>query len=126
MENNFEEIVKQIENELIPYLEAYEIEKCFKPASNNDLEYLNSLNLPDEILSFYTNNNPQEEFEINGIRLLPIESMKTENTMAIPGYVLSPLGYSAIASTNHGDVYFIKIMFTLITNIRIKHFGSIT
>ena len=81
---------------------------CFRVADSTSLKYLETLSLPKSLVEFYKHYEPSEIIEINGIRLLPISGIKEENENYTPGYLLSPHGYCAIASTLFGDVYFLK------------------
>jgi len=81
---------------------------CFKIPDETELNYLTSLNLPGEVLGFYSQYAPVDTIEINNIRLLPISAIIDENTNYTPGYILTPLGFCVIASTIDGDVYCIR------------------
>gem|GEM_PF-1873688 len=85
---------------------------CFKKPEQAELEYLRSLNLPNEVLNFYCDYNPIDTIELNDIRLLPISEIIAENTNYTPGYLLTPLGFCVIASTIEGDVYCIQNIVT--------------
>lgn len=81
---------------------------CFKKPEETELSYLRGLNLPEEVLDFYSQYSPIDTIEINNIRLLPIDEIIEENTNYTPSYILTPLGFCAIASTIEGDVYCIR------------------
>jgi hypothetical protein len=81
---------------------------CFKKPEQAEFDYLRSLNLPNEVLEFYSEYNPIDSIELNAIRLLPISEIIEENTNYTPGYLLTPLGFCVVASTIEGDVYCIK------------------
>lgn len=83
-------------------------QNCFKIPEQAEVEYLKTLNLPNEVLEFYFNYNPIDTIELNDIRLLPISEIIEENTNYTPGFLLTPLGFCVIASTIEGDVYCIK------------------
>ncbi len=78
---------------------------CFQVPNEIELKYLTNLNLPEEVLNFYSQYAPINTIEINNIRLLPISVIIDENTNYTPGYILTPLGFCVIASTIEGDVY---------------------
>lgn len=77
----------------------------FRPASSEDLGYLESLGIPASVREFYAMAEPSEEIEVAGARLWPISWLRVENEQAIPGYVIAPRGYPVIGSTEWGDVY---------------------
>src|SRR4051812_35828007 len=83
-------------------------QNCFTKPNATEIDYLQSLNLPEEVLAFYTRYNPIGFIEVNAIRLLPILDIIEENTNRTPGYLLTPLGYCVVASTIEGDVYCIR------------------
>ena len=97
---DYKEIVRRIN-------ESEGIE-CFSKPNETEISYLKSLNLPKEVADFYVDNNPIDIIDINDVRLLPVSGIIEENTNYIPGYLLSPFGYSVIASTIEGDVYCIR------------------
>ena len=82
--------------------------KCFEKPEQAEIDYLISLNLPNEVLDFYIEYNPIDTIELNNIRLLPISEIIEENTNYTPGFLLTPLGFFVVASTIEGDVYCIK------------------
>ncbi len=81
---------------------------CFKTPDKTELDYLTSLDLPDEVFNFYSRHALLDIIEINNIRLLPISVITEENTNYTPGYILAPFGFCVIASTIEGDVYCIR------------------
>jgi hypothetical protein len=81
---------------------------CFKMPEKSELSYLGSLDLPKDVMNFYSRYSPIETIEINNVRLLPISEIIEENTNYTPGYILSPLGFCVVASTVEGDVYCIR------------------
>ena len=94
------EIVEQINN-----VKGFD---CFEKPEETEFRYLESLNLPEEVLNFYAQYSPAEIIEMNGIRLLPISEIIEENTNFTPGYILTPLGFCVVASTVEGDIYCIR------------------
>ena len=86
-------------------INSYQKNNCFKLADKAELDYLISLDLPKEVIDFYSEFSPVDTIEINNIRLLPISEIVEENTNYTPGYLLKPLGFCVIASTIEGDVY---------------------
>lgn len=94
------QIIEQINNE-----KGY---SCFKKPAETELNYLKSLDLPEEVLNFYSQYSPIETIEVNNIRLLPISEIIEENTNYTPGYFLTNLGFCVVASTIEGDVYCIQ------------------
>lgn len=97
---NYSHIVEQINN-----AKNYD---CFKTPDEIELNYLTSLNLPDEVLNFYSEYVPINTIEIDNVRLLPIPVIIEENTNYTPGYILTLLGFCVVASTIEGDVYCIR------------------
>jgi hypothetical protein len=81
---------------------------CFKKPEKKDLNYLISLNLPEDVLDFYSQYSPIGTIEINNIRFLPISEILAENTNYTPGYILKPLDFCVVATTIEGDVYCIR------------------
>jgi hypothetical protein len=73
------------------------------------MEYLKSSKYPDCILEFYSQYEPQDCVEINGVRLWPINELKVENEDGVPIYPIYALGFRAIASTIYGDVYCLNV-----------------
>jgi hypothetical protein len=63
------------------------------------------MNYPSSVIDFFKIFNQQKEIEINEVRLFHALSIKEENEDAIPGYVISPLGYLNIGTTIYGDSY---------------------
>lgn len=83
-------------------------EDCFRRADVSSIQYLEGLGLSKEILEFYREYEPAYVIEIEEIRLLPISEIMEENVNYTPGYLLSPHGYCAVASTIYGDIYCVK------------------
>jgi len=81
---------------------------AFKTPEKAELNYLKSLNLPDEVLDFYSQYSPIATIEINNIRLLPISKILEENANYTPGYILRPLDFCVVATTFEGDVYCVR------------------
>ena len=76
----------------------------FGPAPARELESLRALKTPEAAVRFYEQYEPATCAE-DQVRLWPILDMVTENTMAVPGVAVCPLGYIVFASTNYGDSY---------------------
>jgi hypothetical protein len=95
--------------------------ECFKKPEKTDLNYLMSLNLPDDVLDFYSQYSPIYTIEINNIRLLPISEIVEENANYTPGYILRPLNFCVIATTIEGDVYCIHNTTTTYSVIIASH-----
>lgn len=93
---------------IVEHINVDQNRNCFKKPEQAEIEYLTSLNLPNEVLNFYTEYNPIDTIELNDIRLLPILEIIEENTNYTPGYLLTPLGFCVVATTIEGDVYCIK------------------
>ena len=97
---NYQSIVEEIN--------SIQGKNCFRVAEVSSIEYLETLRLSEEVLAFYRKHEPADIIEINEVRLLPISEIIEENDNYTPGYLLSPHGYCAIASTIYGDIYCIK------------------
>lgn len=78
---------------------------CFKKPNQAEIDYLKSLELPEEVIGFYRDYTPIDIIEVNNVRLLPISEIIEENTNYTPGFLLTALGFCVIASTIEGDVY---------------------
>jgi hypothetical protein len=78
---------------------------AFGPATPADLEALEGLKVPPEIVSFYRRFEPQEYVELGEVRLWPIGDILRENTNYVPGCDLIPHGYIVFASNLFGDSY---------------------
>lgn len=81
------------------------------PASVDDMKRAQAAGFPDELVYFYQQCHPDVCIELKQ-RIWSIEDAIVENTDAIPGYVLSPYGYIAFASTLCGDAYCIDTNIT--------------
>ena len=76
----------------------------FQPAARADLTKLARLGVPESILAFYREFEPEDCVE-GQVRLWNIEHIVQENTDLTPGYVVQPLGYVVFATTLCGDTY---------------------
>jgi hypothetical protein len=83
--------------------------QVFRKANKKNMGYLKSSKYPDCILEFYSQYEPQDDIEINGVRLLPINELKAENEDGVSIYPIYALGFRAIASTIFGDVYCLNV-----------------
>ena len=81
----------------------------FKKADEKDIKYLKSSKYPDSVTRFYSHMEPQGCVEINGVRLESIYSLRTENEVGVPIYVIYDLGYRAIGATEYGDVFCLNV-----------------
>jgi SMI1 / KNR4 family (SUKH-1) len=77
----------------------------FKPTSKAQLDKLRKLGFPESVIQFYECYEPQGCVEGGQIRLSSIDGIIEENTMAVPGIYVQPLGYLVFASTEYGDAY---------------------
>jgi hypothetical protein len=76
-----------------------------QPASEAEITRLQSLNVPEDAVSFFREAEPAEHAEIEGVRLLPISTVIDENTRYVPGAYIRPHGYIVFATTLYGDTY---------------------
>lgn len=76
----------------------------FQPASDDDLDALRRLGLPESIIDFYSLHEPSSCAEYQ-VRLWPIRDMLVENSDMVPGAYTSPHGYIVFATTIYGDTY---------------------
>lgn len=76
----------------------------FRPASEQDLDALRSLGLPEPIVHFYAQYEPARCAE-GQVRLWPITDILQENRDLLPGAYVAPLGYVVFASTFSGAAY---------------------
>ncbi|MCP5006020.1 MAG: hypothetical protein GY941_19090 [Planctomycetes bacterium] len=77
----------------------------FRQAHKDDIAYLKSIGMPESVLNFYAEAEPTDCIEINYARLWPISELRIENQDAVPGYIVSPLGFLVIGTTIEGDIY---------------------
>lgn len=77
----------------------------FRPAETSALEQFRSLGLPDDVVAFYREHEPEECAEIKEVRLWPIADILTENKDYVPGADIYPLGYVVFATTLYGDAF---------------------
>ncbi len=68
------------------------------------LEGLRALGVPEPILRFYERYEP-EGFAEGQVRLWGIPNVVMENTKAVPGIAVQPMGYIVFASSLFGDAY---------------------
>jgi SMI1/KNR4 family protein SUKH-1 len=61
--------------------------------------------MPEEGCAFYRSFEPSRCAEIAKVRLWPINDVLIENTDAVPGCDVQPLGYVAFATTIYGDAF---------------------
>ncbi|MDR2972479.1 MAG: hypothetical protein LBU83_11215 [Bacteroidales bacterium] len=86
-------------------------DELFRKADQKDIDYLKSSKYPDCIIEFYSQYEPQEEIEIDGVRLPTIMGLKDLNENAVPCcefYELG-LGYRGIAETYCGEHFLINV-----------------
>jgi hypothetical protein len=76
-----------------------------RPAEPEALAVLTELGVPQALLRFYGEFEPQAEAEIGKVRLLPVVDVVVENTEAVPGADLRPHGFVTFATTIYGDAY---------------------
>lgn len=79
----------------------------FRPASPTEVAAAESAGVPESLLEFYREFEPNESGQ-GEVRFFPLERVLAEQTDFVPGCHLSRHGYFAIAGTNHGDVYFVR------------------
>lgn len=79
----------------------------FRPASPTEVATAESAGVPESLLKFYRDYEPNEAGE-ERIRFFPLERVVAEMTDFVPGCFLSRHGYFALAGTDHGDVFFVR------------------
>ncbi|MDH4261704.1 MAG: SMI1/KNR4 family protein [Spirochaetia bacterium] len=77
----------------------------FRTADEIDLFYLRSCKIPESVINFYENAEPDDVVEIQDARIWPISVLKLENEKMEPGNIIFPLGYFVIGTTIFGDCY---------------------
>ncbi|MHB1000525.1 MAG: hypothetical protein ACYC27_14895 [Armatimonadota bacterium] len=77
----------------------------FRPATDEDLNYMSGLLYPESVINFYEYAEPAAWIEINGAILNQIADMWGENENTNPGVVVEPLGFLNVGSTDNGDTY---------------------
>ena len=60
---------------------------CFKKPSQAEIDYLKSLELPEEVIGFYRDYTPIDIIEVNDVRLLPISEIIEDG---IDGFLVRP------------------------------------
>jgi SMI1/KNR4 family protein SUKH-1 len=76
----------------------------FRPAHDEDIYELRRLGMPECIVEFYAQFEPEEYIE-GPVRIWPIIDIIELNTEILPGYCVSPHGYFVFASNQYGDAY---------------------
>jgi SMI1 / KNR4 family (SUKH-1) len=77
----------------------------FRPATETNIELLQSLGVPSDALDFYSESDPARTAEIGKVRLLPIAEISGENRDFVPGAYSHPCGYVVFATTRYGDAF---------------------
>lgn len=79
--------------------------KCSAFYKENDLENLKSYSIPETIVTFYRDFEPQNLPALSGgIRLFGLEQIKEENASAAPSMFLVKFGLLTVATTIGGNV----------------------
>jgi len=92
---NYEQITEQI---------SAKTGSTFRASSPFDLAKLETIGLPESVLTFYQDFEPAECVE-GQVRLWPIEHILEENEALTPGCYSSKYGYIVFATTFCGDTY---------------------
>jgi hypothetical protein len=79
----------------------------FRPASPTEIASAATAGIPESLLEFYREFEPNEEGS-EEIRFFSLERVVAGLTDFVPSCHLSRHGYFAIAGTNHGDVYVVR------------------
>jgi hypothetical protein len=87
------------------FSERYRI--LFRPASPTELAAAESAGVPEALLEFYREYEPNESGTAE-VRFFPLERVLAEMTDFVPGCHLSRHGYLAIAGTAAGDLFFVN------------------
>ncbi|MCB2231538.1 SMI1/KNR4 family protein [bacterium] len=75
------------------------------PAKPEDIEYLESIHMPPELVDFYRSYEPQTYAEIESVCLDPVREIREEIADYVPCCEIFPLGYLFFASTEYGDAF---------------------
>ena len=81
----------------------------FGPAGPDSIAYLESAGYPGSVIQHFRSSEPRDWVEVNGVRMYPVSHIREENEQAIPGYVVRPMGYLNIGSTDVGDTYCVDL-----------------
>ncbi|HAH87615.1 MAG TPA: hypothetical protein DCL60_09625 [Armatimonadetes bacterium] len=81
----------------------------FRPANHMDIEYLEGLLYPENIVAFYKEAEPSGWVEIDGAILNSIANIWGENDNANPGNIVVPYGLLNIGNTASGDTFCIDL-----------------
>jgi hypothetical protein len=76
-----------------------------RPASQEALEQLSQLGVPESVRTFFALAEPSEDIGSEGVYLAPINRLVESNQNAVPGIAASRYGYIVIGDTVSGDAY---------------------
>jgi hypothetical protein len=79
----------------------------FRPASPTEIAAAERAGVPEELLEFYREFEPNEVGQ-GMIRFYPLEQVVAHMTDYMPACELSRYGYFAFADTQYGDSYFVR------------------
>ncbi|TKI57396.1 SMI1/KNR4 family protein [Brevibacillus antibioticus] len=77
----------------------------FVQASKEEIEKLESLNLPEDFSNYFLSYNGTKKFNLGDLRLCSIANVLVENNELVPGRDVSKYGYIVFASNSLGDAY---------------------
>jgi hypothetical protein len=80
----------------------------FRPASPTEVASAETAGVPESLLGFYREYEPNETGSAK-IRLFPLEEVVAHRTDFLPSCQLARHGYFAFAGTEHGDVYMVNV-----------------
>ena len=76
-----------------------------RPAAPESLSALQRLGIPNEAMPFFSEFEPTQCAEIDGVRLWPVQEMVAENADYVPGCYIVQYGYVVFATTLFGDAF---------------------
>jgi hypothetical protein len=81
----------------------------FRPANPGDIDYLEGLLYPENVVDFYREAEPSTWVEIDGAILNSVADIWGENDDALPGDVVVQYGFLNIGNTASGDTFCIDL-----------------
>lgn len=74
-------------------------------AAPESISVLKKLGIPNDAIAFFSEFEPTECADINGVRLWPIQEVVAENRDYVPGCYIVQHGYVVFATTLFGDAF---------------------
>lgn len=76
-----------------------------RPAAPESISALQRLGIPNDAIAFFSEFEPTECADINGVRLWPVKEIVAENRDYVPGCYILQHGYVVFATTLFGDAF---------------------